>query len=103
MDERNKNEITGKSSVPVAKAKWYRIYVNSFADEYELWSVDEGTLDTEIRCFKIIFAAGYQPGTTNVDLTADSAKEPRAWISVYGVLRELMDNKNRKVILITRK
>ena len=94
--------VKNGSIVSVKTRKWYRYYVNNFSDENTLWSVDEGTQESERHCFKVICASDL-PTSTYTDLKADSIKEPRAWVSVCGVLRELTDAKGRIVIVISKK
>jgi hypothetical protein len=96
-------ETTDVSNVLVVRhSKWYRVYERMYGDPYEFWSVDEGTPETVKHCFKVIMASS-RPVTTDTCLKADSEREPVAWMSVFGVLREITDHKNRKVISITRK
>ena len=83
-------------------AKWYRVYVNSFVDENKLWSVDEGTSETEKQCFKVILASE-KPVASGTFIAAHPTREARAWLSVYGVLREITDARGRVVITITRR
>lgn len=99
----SENPTTCNGSFPLVKRpRWYRVYVNNFDNENFLWSVDEGTQETERHCFKVIWAPD-QPSSTHTDLTAHPKEQPRAWIAVYGVLREAKDNKGRVVLLIMRK
>jgi hypothetical protein len=100
MDETRQNENQGSSRFPLMRPKWYRIYP-SFANEREWWSIDEGKQDTARHCFKVIFDGAY-PGSTDLDLHAP-AYSPKAWVVVYGILRETHDNQGRRVFLITKK
>lgn len=103
MEQELRNQTAGDGRIHVVKvSKWYRVYANDFINEDELWSVDEGTQATEKHCFKVVCASEI-PVSTGSHLEAHPLKEPRAWLSVYGVAREMLDHKGRKLILITKK
>ena len=64
--------------------KMYRIYFNSKADAPRCWSVDEGTVESEI------IVASIQLIETNLlsrlNLLADNVRDPKAWFEVRGRL-----------------
>ncbi len=103
MDTLYRDEVKNARSVSVRTAKWYRVYADKCTDdESTIWAVDEGTSETERFCFKVIMASA-KPIATDTFLSANPNSEVKAWITVFGVLREQTDSKGRTVITITRK
>lgn len=58
----------------------YRVYLNRFEDFPLLWSIDEGTLETESHVKNVI---GQNVSFKfRSDLTTDNISSPKAWIEV---------------------
>ncbi len=56
----------------------YRLYFNNYEDWPQVWSIDEGTPDTEVNVIGFRFD-GAMPVTSGV--SADNT-QPRAWVSI---------------------
>jgi hypothetical protein len=65
--------------------KLYRLYFNSKADAPNCWSIDEGTIDTEIQVASIELVSVQVVSRLNLD--ADNVREPKAWFETNGTLR----------------
>lgn len=62
----------------------YRVYFNSKADAPNCWSVDQGTISSEI-----IVASIQLVGVnliSRLNLSADNVNEPKAWFETHGTL-----------------
>lgn len=65
----------------------YRVYFNSKADAPNCWSVDEGTIQTEILVASVEFL--HDDVVSRLNFRADNVHEPKAWFEVTGTLRLL--------------
>jgi hypothetical protein len=63
-------------------SKSYRVYFNRCEDTPQVWSVDEGTTDTEINVRAVFLGNRVESGQ---DLSA-VYPEPKAWMVVHGDL-----------------
>ena len=72
----------------------YRLYFNSKADAPNCWSVDEGTIDTEIQVASVELIGARIVSRLNLD--ADNIREPRAWFETDGTLQV---DRNRVIII----
>ena len=63
----------------------YRAYFNSFQNAPQCWSVDEGTIDTEINVCGI-FTVGCQVVSRTLSeperAAVDSERQPVAWLEI---------------------
>lgn len=66
------------------KVKLYRVYFNSKAAAPNCWSVDEGTIATEIIVSSIELIG--VDSVTRLNLAADNVDDPKAWFEVHGRL-----------------
>lgn len=64
--------------------KDYRVYFNSKADAPNCWSVDAGTIESEIIVASIQFVEVNL--VSRLNLSADNVRDPRAWFEVRGRL-----------------
>lgn len=64
--------------------KYYRVYYNSKSDYPFVWSVDEGTSDTEINYRGVVIRA---PSIT----IFNQYGQPHGWLSVCGELEVAAD------------
>lgn len=71
--------------------KAYRIYFNRKEDYPCIWSVDEGTAESEIRVRGVVIMDGLSSYTSSTiglrpPAGSDLKNEPSAWIEVHGFL-----------------
>lgn len=66
----------------MAGIRSYRVYFNRAEDAPQIWSIDEGTVASEINVLSVKVQA---PGFTRSNLDAQFP-EPKAWIEVDGHL-----------------
>lgn len=69
----------------------FRIYFNKKEDYPCIWSVDEGTSESEIRVQGVVISDGLFVFTQHTDglkppAGLDPKNEPSAWVEVHGVL-----------------
>jgi hypothetical protein len=62
----------------------YRVYFNSKADAPNCWSIDDGTIATEIVVASIQLNG--VDAISRLNLAANNLNDPRAWFEVYGTL-----------------
>ena len=62
----------------------YRVYFNSKADAPNCWSIDDGTIATEIVVASIQLNG--VDAISRLNLAANNVNDPRAWFEVYGTL-----------------
>jgi hypothetical protein len=63
--------------------KLYRVYFNRLNEAPQVWSVDEGTQDSEINVTAVTLVDCF--AETKVDLgETDTENRPKAWIEVRG-------------------
>jgi hypothetical protein len=62
----------------------YRVYFNSKADAPNCWSIDEGTIDTEIHVAAVHLVDVRL--VSRLNLAADNIREPKAWFETIGTL-----------------
>ncbi len=61
----------------------YRLYFNRCEDFPQIWSIDEGTVATEINvCGFELSGCVAGSGRTPEFAAVDSAREPKAWLAV---------------------
>lgn len=65
--------------------KLYRIYFNRLSEQPQVWSVDEGTQESEINVAKVLLIGCNAVTRCNLDET-DTKNKPKAWIEVVGTL-----------------
>lgn len=64
----------------------YRVYFNRFSDHPNIWSVDQGTQDTEINVEAVTLLNCNVTTRSNPQETVNEFR-PKAWLEVYGTLR----------------
>jgi hypothetical protein len=66
------------------QVKLYRLYFNSTSDAPNCWSMDEGTIHSELQIASIKLINVQVRSRLN--LAADNVREPKAWFEVIGTL-----------------
>jgi hypothetical protein len=67
--------------------KLYRVYYNRSSDAPLVWSVDEGTQETEINVARVSLHFCDVETIVNLKETVNPDETPKAWLQVRGVLR----------------
>ena len=61
----------------------YRLYFNRCEDFPQIWSIDEGSVDTEINVVDFTIPPGCaMKGGRAADFATCSAREPKAWVEI---------------------
>jgi len=81
------------SNHPNSGMNTYRVFFNNKADAPNCWSVDTGTIDSEIIVASIQLLG--VDLVSRLNLSADNVREPKAWFEVSG---KLSVSGNRAVI-----
>ncbi len=85
--------MIGQDKKSDERIKLYRVYFNSKADAPNYWSVDAGTIASEIIVASIELVGAHL--VSRLNLSADNVHDPKAWFEVSGILSL---NGNRAVI-----
>ena len=66
--------------------KKYRVYFNRLNEAPQVWSIDEGTQDTEINVTAVEIVDCYVMTKVDLDESVNHDR-PKAWLEVHGHLR----------------
>lgn len=62
----------------------YRVYFNRHNEFPQVWSIDEGDVETEVNVKQLIMVD--VRAVTHYDSTGDNVNTPKAWFEVHGRL-----------------